>query len=196
MVCIRKIFDLINDAKDNSEDPSEILSNRTFLEVQCHSIDFLLRVCLSLDQWLNACVAVERTVPTMKGAGFVKKKSKQAAKYVIFILLIVIIGTSIHDPIYRHLIDEENDGDDEKRTWCIITFPSNLEIYNSFLNSFHFCGSFILNLVSSIILITKKSRQQFKIYPDRNYKEILRQQFQEYKHLLRDGPRLNRAFLI
>jgi hypothetical protein len=51
-----------------------ILSNRSFLTVECHSMDFLLRVCLSFDQWLNACVAVERAITTIKGARFVKKK--------------------------------------------------------------------------------------------------------------------------
>jgi hypothetical protein len=50
-----------------------------------------------------------------KSIRFDKKKSKQAAKFVILILLIVIVGTSIHDPIYRHLINEVNDDDDIKR---------------------------------------------------------------------------------
>jgi hypothetical protein len=140
-----------------------------------------------LDQWLNACVAIERTITTMKGARFIKKKSKQAAKLVIIILVIVIICTYIHDPIYRRLIDEENDVNDEKRIWCIITYPSNLQIYNYFINSFHFFGPFMIILVSVIILITKKSRLQLKLHPDQAYKKILRKQFQQHKHLL-TGP--------
>ena len=145
-----------------------IISNRSFLIFQCHSIDFILRICLNMDQWLNACVAIERAITVIKGASFDKKKSKQTAKLVIIILLIVIIGTSIHDPIYRRLIDEENDDDDEKRIWCIVTYSSNLQIYNYIMHIFHFFGPFIINLISAIILIIKKSRQQSNVHNSTN----------------------------
>ena len=32
------------------------ITNRLFLTIQCHSIDFLLRFCLTMDQWLTAFV--------------------------------------------------------------------------------------------------------------------------------------------
>jgi hypothetical protein len=103
----------------------------------------------------------------------------------MIILFIVIIGTYIHDPIYRHLIDEEYDDDDnEKRIWCIVIYPSSIQIYNSLIDGFHFFGPFILNLVSTILLITTKSRQQLNLRSDRTYKEILLKQFREHKHLL------------
>ena len=86
-----------------------IISNRLFLEIQCYSIDFLLRVCLNMNQWLNACVAIERTYTVIKGISFDRKKTKQTAKFTIILLLLIIIGTTIHDPVSRHLIDEEND---------------------------------------------------------------------------------------
>ncbi|CAF4654105.1 unnamed protein product, partial [Rotaria sp. Silwood2] len=43
-----------------------VISNRVFLQIQCMSFDFLLRVCLNMDQWLNACIAVERTITVLK----------------------------------------------------------------------------------------------------------------------------------
>jgi uncharacterized Tic20 family protein len=98
--------------------------------------------------------------------------------------LIVIIGTCIHDPIYRRLIDEDNDDNDQKRIWCIITYSSSLQIYNYIIHIFHFFGPFMINLISSIILITKKSRQQSHIHKQRPYKEILQEQFRQHKHLL------------
>jgi hypothetical protein len=135
-----------------------IISNRSFLLVQCHSIDFVLPVCLTMDQWLNACVAVDRAITVMKGTRFVKKKSKQAAKFIILILLFVIIGTSIHDPISRRLIDEVNDdNNDVKRIWCIINYSSSLQVYNYIIHIFHFFGPFKINLVSTVILIKKIS---------------------------------------
>jgi hypothetical protein len=159
-----------------------IISNRSFLLFQCHSIDFILRICLCMDQWLNACVAMERAITTIKGALFNKKKSKKSAKYVIVILLIIIIGSFIYDPIYRRLIDEEDDAN-EKRIWCIVTYPSNIKIFDSFIHPFHIFGPFMINLISAIILITKKSDQQSNIRIHRSYKEILQEQFKQHKHL-------------
>ncbi len=163
-----------------------IVSNRSFLSVQCYSIDIILRVCLHMDQWLNACVATERAYTTIKGAHFNKKKSKQTAKNVIIILLIINIATSIHDPISRRLIDEKSNENDDtmKRTWCIATYSSSLQIYNSIINTLHFLGPFIINLISALILIIKKSRQQANMHTRRPYRKILREQFQQHKHLL------------
>jgi hypothetical protein len=134
-----------------------------------------------MDQWLNACVAIERAISVIKGVRFDKKKSKQSAKMVTMIVLVSIVSTSIHDPIYRRLIDEENE--DEKRIWCIITYPSRLQLFNSIMETFHVFGPFIINLISAIILIKKKSRQRSNIQTNRTYKELLREQFQDYKHL-------------
>jgi hypothetical protein len=163
-----------------------IITDRSFLLFQCHSIDFLLRVGLYMGQWLNACVATERAYTIIKGASFNRKQSKRTAKFVILLLVIVIVGTSIHDPISRGLIDEESNNDDDnvKRTWCIVNYGSVLQVYNSMINTIHFFGPSMINLISSIILITKKSRQQSKIHKQRAYKEILIEQLKENKHLL------------
>jgi hypothetical protein len=138
-----------------------------------------------MDQWLIACVAIERTMTAIKATRFNKKKSKQAAKIVILSLLVIIVGTCIHDPIYRRLIKEKNDDDDDvKRIWCIITYPYHLQIFNSFMHTFHFIGPFTINLLSVIIFIIKTSRQQANIHKQRAYQEILRQQIQQHKRLL------------
>jgi hypothetical protein len=165
-----------------------IISNKSFLSFQCHSIDFILRVCLCMGQWLSACVACERAITVMKGTRFVKKKSKKAAKIVMIILLIVIIGTCIHDPIYRHLDEEESNDDDKiKRTWCIVRYRPTLQVYDYIIHTFHFFGPFLINLISSVILIIKKSRQQSNVQTHRTYKEVLREQFRQHRNLL-TGP--------
>ncbi|CAF4239030.1 unnamed protein product, partial [Rotaria sordida] len=89
----------------------KIITNRLFLYIQCLSIDFLLRVFLNMDQWLNACIAVERAVVTINAIGFQKKRSKKIAKIVIIILSIFIISTCIYDPFYRRLMDDAIDDD-------------------------------------------------------------------------------------
>ncbi|CAF4230116.1 unnamed protein product, partial [Rotaria sordida] len=63
-----------------------IITNRLFLQIQCFSLDCLLRICLNMDQWLNTCVAIERVVTIIKATNFHKKISKQIAKIVTVIL--------------------------------------------------------------------------------------------------------------
>jgi hypothetical protein len=158
-----------------------LIMNRSFLSFQCHSIDFLLRICLNMDQWLNAFVAIERAYTTIKGTRFNKAKSKQAAKLVIGILLIFTIGTTIHDPVYRRLIEEESD--DEKRIWCIVTYPSSIQTFDSIMLTFHVCVPFIINLISAVILLTKKSHQQSNLQAHRRFQQVLREQFRQHRHL-------------
>ena len=160
----------------------EVIVNRKFLLIQCHSMDFLLRCSLSMNQWLNACVAIERAITMVQGAKFNKKKSKRVAKLMILLLLIFIIGTGLIDPIHRRLIDEENE--DEKRIWCVVTYSSRLQTFNSIMNIFNFITPFLCNLISAIILITKKSRQKAQIQMGRNYTQVLRAEIRQYKHLL------------
>jgi hypothetical protein len=142
-----------------------------------------------MDQWLSACVATERAITAIKGARFDKKESKKIAKRIIIILVIIIIVISFHDPIFRQLIDEENHDDDDnntnaKRKWCILTYPASLQIYNYIIHTLHFVGPFLINLISSMVLITTKSRQQANLHRQRPYKVILREQLQQHKHLL------------
>ncbi|CAF4232249.1 unnamed protein product, partial [Adineta steineri] len=46
------------------------ISNRSFLNIQCLLLDYLLRIFIHMDQWLNACVACERAITIVKGASF------------------------------------------------------------------------------------------------------------------------------
>ncbi|CAF3975438.1 unnamed protein product [Rotaria sp. Silwood2] len=157
------------------------ISNQLFLQIQCISLDFLLRVCITMDQWLNACIAMERAMTIIKATHFHKKKSKQIAKIVIVILLIFTISTAIYDPFYRRLIDEENE--ESKRLWCITTYTSKLQIFNSIVHTFHFTVPFVINLISAVILITKKSRQQSNLQNRRTYTVHLQEQIRQHKHL-------------
>jgi hypothetical protein len=47
-----------------------------------------------------------------------------------------------------------------------------------------FFGPFLINLISTIILIKNKSHQQSTIHPERTYVEHLYEQYRQHKHLL------------
>jgi hypothetical protein len=69
----------------------------------CVSIEPVLKLFIYLDSWLNACVAVERAVNVSKGVTFDKNSSKRIARWIIIMLPFCIMGTIIHEPLYREL---------------------------------------------------------------------------------------------
>ena len=164
----------------------KIITNSQFFRIQCYSIDFLLRICLQMDQWLYGCVAFERVITTIQGARFDKKRSKKIAKLVLIVLCCITIGSSIHDPISRHVLGEGNVNNDEQseRTWCIVRYRPGLRIYDYFINTIHFFGPFLINIVSSIVLIIKKAHQELKFHQNQAYRDLFRVQFQLHRHIL------------
>jgi hypothetical protein len=62
------------------------ITNRSFLMFNCMTIDVLLNILLSITDWLNAIVAVERCIMLIKNVKFDKKK-KQAEKWQNELLL-------------------------------------------------------------------------------------------------------------
>jgi hypothetical protein len=129
-------------------------------------------------------VAIKRAITLIIGTRFNKKKNKQIATLVITILLIFIVGNYIHDPMSRRLIDEENNGDDVRRTWCTVSYSYSLQIYNYIIHLCHCFDPFIINLISAVILIIKKSAQQAIVHKKRSYQKILRDQIEQHKQLL------------
>ncbi|UJR12844.1 hypothetical protein I4U23_017018 [Adineta vaga] len=159
-----------------------IITNQSFLNIQCILIDFLIRICLSMDQWLNACVAIERALTVRSGVNFNKHKSKKIAKWMICVLIIITITTAIHDPIHRRLIND--DDEEEKRTWCIVRYSKEIEIFNSIVNIIHFLGPFLINLLSALFIIIVGARQRACARPRQSYREHLLEQFRDHRQLL------------
>ena len=158
------------------------MTNKSFLYIHCLFIDYFLKVGLNMNQWLNACVAIERAFTVIKEINFDRKKSRKLAKYIIPVLLLLTISTDIHDPIHRSLIDYDNN--DEKRIWCIVEYSSNIQIYDSVVNTIHFCIPFLINLISAMIVIIKTTRLRISVQTQHTYKTLLIEQFQQHKHLL------------
>ena len=156
--------------------------NQTFLRYQCVSIDFLLRIGLTMDQWLNACVAIERALTTIQGAHFDKKKSIRVAQWTMLVLLLLTIGTSVHDPIHRRLIAED-DGD-QRRIWCTTAYSAGFQTFNAFTQILYFSVPFLINIVSALVIIINTARHRSALRTNQSYKQHLREQFQQYNHLL------------
>jgi hypothetical protein len=92
--------------------------------------------------------------------------------------------TNIYDPIYRRLFIEDNNDDDERRLWCIVQYPSAIQIINLIINILHFIVPFIVNLISALVIIIMSTRQQAAIKKKQKYNDIRNEQIRQHKNLL------------
>jgi hypothetical protein len=71
--------------------------------------NFLLYVFLSASDWLNACVAIERSVAIIKEPYFDLLKSKRVSRYVIIVIILLVIISVHPDRFHRELVDDLED---------------------------------------------------------------------------------------
>ncbi|CAF3881803.1 unnamed protein product, partial [Adineta steineri] len=128
-----------------------ILTNRSFLNINCLLLDVTIKVLIAFNDWLNTCVSIEQVINIRKGVRFDRTKSKQISKWIILSILSFIILTHLHDPFHRQLIDDIDI--DEKRIWCIVQYSSSISTFNSFIIFVHFLMPFLINLFSIIFII-------------------------------------------
>jgi hypothetical protein len=157
-----------------------LITNRSFLSSNCKSMEYLLKVLVNISGWLYACVSAERAIVAIKDTKFNKIKNKQVTKWIIILICIFIITTHIQDPIYRDLIDDE----EEKRTWCIVQLTPSVHLFNSIISILHFFLPFLLNILSAFTIIISVARRRSTAQKQQSHKEHLRKQFRELKHLL------------
>jgi hypothetical protein len=156
------------------------ITNRVILWINCISMEFILRSLPAIGDWLSACIAIERTFVLIKGVTFNKNKSKQMARWIIIGVILFTIGSVIHDPIHRRLINDK----EENRTWCIVRYSSILQIFDSIVHIFHFIIPFSINLISSIVIIINVARTHSNVRKKQSYRQHLREQFHKQKHLI------------
>ncbi|UJR18105.1 hypothetical protein I4U23_005005 [Adineta vaga] len=157
-----------------------IITNIIILRISCVSIDFLLRLIPIIIDWLNASVAIDRALSLIMSTKYDKNQSRRAVKWAIISILLFTMGSILHDPINRQLIEDE----EENRRWCLIQYSSSLQIYNSAINIFHFLVPFIINLVTAIIIIFVAARSRAAAQQQQTYQQHLKEQFHRHNHLI------------
>ena len=157
-----------------------VIGNIMFLRISCISIDSLLRLGPIIVDWLNASVAIDRSLTVTMSTKFDKKKSKQAVRWVITGIVLVSVASILHDPIHRQLIYDEK----EERRWCLVQYSSSFTIYNSAINIVHFIIPFMINFLAAIIIIIVAARKRSKARQQQTYREHLNEQFHQHRHLI------------
>lgn len=123
----------------------------SMLRAGCIIIEPSLRLSLSIDNWFNACVAMERTMAVFRGVNFNKRLSQRAARWMIFVLPLFICGSFAHEFVYRDLFYD--DDDDGNRDWCVLEYSLRIVSYSTFILSFHALAPFSINILSALYLI-------------------------------------------
>ncbi|CAM4933749.1 unnamed protein product [Rotaria socialis] len=176
------------------------IGHRSFLNTQCTFFEFSLRLFLNAGEWLTASVGIERAVNVRQEIHFNKTKSIQIAKWIILFVFIGNISTLIYDPMYRRLIDDE----EEQRTWCVTNYSPSVGIFDVVINIFHFCIPFAMNCISALVIIYNTAYIRAKSQEKISFKQNLYKQIAVNKHLLISPfiliilalPRLNISFLF
>jgi hypothetical protein len=159
-----------------------LINNRSLLSFNCISIDVTLNTLLSFNEWLIACVSMERMMSVIQGAHFNRKQSQKISKWVIPSVFLLCILSRIHDPIHRELIDDIDI--DEKRIWCFVRYSSSMEIYHTVISLFHFLVPFLLNIISALWIIISVARNRTGAQPDQTFQQHLRRQIHQHRNIL------------
>jgi hypothetical protein len=160
-------------------------NDRTRSLILCQCLEYTLILLPNLFNWLSACVSIERTLAVVRGAYFNHQTSIRVAKRLCIILVIVLAGLTVHEPLSRQLIEDPRLG---RYTWCIAQFKSvHWRTLASVLSIIHLLGPFLVNLFSTGILIVAISRQKINVQKNKNpqtFTVVLHQQIARYKHLI------------
>jgi hypothetical protein len=146
----------------------------------CIFIEYFLKCLPAICDWFNACVPLERLWSVRAGISFNKNRSKHVAKKIVSLLPFVIAVSVVHDPIHRQsIIDVQLDGG--QRSWCVIELSRTfVRTYNLFINIVHYFVPFLLNLISSIIILLRLARNRSRANKQR-YNIVIKQQLAAYK---------------
>lgn len=158
----------------------ELITGQMTVRLGCIFIEPVLKVLFYFDQWLKACVALERSMMIFQGVSFDKAKSIRTARWIISLLPVLIISSTIHELIYRELVD--NGEDAGHQTWCVTRYSTLVQSYNSFIVIAHFLAPLLINLASPLFIILRIARRRMAIQQQCSYRAQLRHELNEHKH--------------
>ena len=159
-----------------------IFKNIELLNFTCISFDFILSLLVSICDWLTACIACERVAIVIKAIHFNKSLSIRMVKIVIPLLIGFLIFASCHHLFNRILI---TDPYNENRLWCVTNYRySWLQYYDIIINLIISFVPFLINLITTIVLLVKFVHTKQRINKKKNYVRTLFEQFYEHKDLL------------
>ncbi|CAF3252099.1 unnamed protein product [Rotaria socialis] len=161
----------------------DVLSERNqklIINVNCMLIETLLKMVSHLDNWFNACVAIERTLSVYQRANFARSEMKRVAKRVIIVLPIFMGCLFIPQLLNLHVFEDKT----EERSWCVVIYSPRLQMYTYTLLFFHYFAPLFINVMSATFIIIATTRQRALSKIDRSFWKHFKIKFKQYKHLV------------
>ena len=116
--------------------------------ILCKALSYLVGCSNRISYWLMGMVAVERVYVTWYLRG-TRLKSPRIAKRIIAAIIIGVIICDVHELIFYQSIEDPK----KNSTWCVTSYPSDITIYNQVNIILNYILPFLINLLSTIILI-------------------------------------------
>ena len=159
---------------------SSFITNRLIQKISCYSIDYLLQSFVTIQDWLSVCVSIDRILIVTQPSNRRGNDRIKFARWTIPLTIFIVFISFIYEPLNRELIVDEGD----QRMLCIIRYSLSIRIYNLIIRIIHFFIPFIIHIVCASIIIISVARNRSKAHKNKNYKQYLREQFHENKHLI------------
>ena len=160
-----------------------LVLNQTFLRYQCVSIDFLLRIGLAMGS-VAECVCGHRTSDDDHPRRAFRQEEEHARGQED--------DASSPASDHRHLGARSNPPPSESPRTTGINDESGVpplirpvfQTFNAFTQILYFSVPFFINIVSALVIIINTARHRSALRTNQSYKQHLREQFQQYNHLL------------
>ena len=127
--------------------------------ILCKVLSYLLSCTSRMSYWLMGMVAIERVYVTwyLQGTWL---KHPRIAKRIIATIIIGIIVLDAHEVVYYQSIEDPKSSDTNNSTWCVTSYPSAIATYNQFTIMLNYIMPFLINFLSTIILIILITRKR------------------------------------
>jgi len=169
-----------------------IIENILLKKIICIILEYSTRLIPSLFDWLTVCISIERAYTIIKDVHFTRVlalKTLKLSRWIILIVILFNILTTLHRPFYLRLIDVlTSDNEISGHSWCLLDFKqTRWNTYEKFINIIHLVIPFILNLLSVILFLLYKVKSESTTAIRTGHKTtfaILKEQIMKYKSLI------------
>ncbi|CAF1192108.1 unnamed protein product [Adineta ricciae] len=134
------------------------------LTINCRFVEVMLKLSLFIDNWLNACIAMEKTNSVIQGLQFNKRKSRQLARRVTPFVFVGNVAMLVPQMLNLHVFEDKMEG----RSWCVIHYKPWLKRYTVGLTFFNYFGPFVVQIGSIILIIIGTAYQKLLIQSNEN----------------------------
>ena len=136
--------------------------NAVMNTIFCKVFSYFLVCFHRMSYWLMSMIAIERVYVTWFLTG-TWLNNPRITKRIIASIIISTMVCDIHELIYYQSIDDPKSENSNYSTWCVTSYPSAVSIYNQFNIILNYIVPFVINFLSTIIIIIIITRKRVQV---------------------------------